>query len=249
MKKIIIILLFILSISDAKNITATYKVSFGIFGRIGVAKAVLQVNKDKTYHISIQAKATGLAKLLSDGRVEKYESSGKIINGFLVPDIYTATTTTHSKIYKKVFIFNHKNKKVKVLKFRIHANNTSKSVETLEYYANNDILTLFFNIKHYLDDFRFTGDKILHAVGANKKDGKVNLIAPTGKNLNDLKRYLGKKAGHFLIVFINQKIFASKRGELYLNLNDDGICTKAVLKDVIFFGDIRGKLINLKETN
>jgi len=75
------------------------------------------------------------------------------------------------------------------------------------------------------------------------------LIAPTGKKLNDLRSYLGKKAGHFLIVFINQKIFASKRGELYLDLNDDGICTKAVLKDVIFFGDIRGKLISLKETN
>ena len=60
-----------------------------------------------------------------------------------------------------------------------------------------------------------------------------------------IKRLL-KANGHILVVIINQKIFSSKRGELYINLDDDGICTSAVLKDVIFFGDIRGKLVEKK---
>ncbi len=246
MKKIILVLLIVVPFLNAKTLIATYKISFGIFGHIGTAKAVLQTNKNGTYHISIKAVATGLAKILSGGRVESYESSGKIIDGFLVPDIYKGTTKTHSKTAIKIYYFLHKKRVVDVLKIRIKKDKESKSSETLKYYANNDILTLFFNIKHYLDDFKFKGEKILHAVGANKKNGKVNLIAPTGKKLKMLKKYLGKNSGHFLIVFINQKIFASKRGELYLDINDKGVCTKAVLKDVILFGDIRGKLVKLK---
>ncbi len=246
MKKIILILLIIYTALGAKTIVATYKVGFGIFGKIGTAKAIFQIRKDNTYHISIKAVATGLAKVLSGGRVESYESDGKVINGFLVPDIYKGVTKKHGKTAIKIYYFLHKKRVVDMLKIRIKEGKESRSSESLKYYANNDILTLFFNIKHYLDDFKFKGEKILHAVGANKKDGKVNIIAPVGEKLKSLKRYLGEKSGHFLIVFINQKIFASKRGELYLDINDEGICTKAVLKDVILFGDIRGVLVDLK---
>jgi len=246
MKKIILILLIIYTALGAKTITATYKVGFGIFGKIGTAKAILNIKKDGTYHISIKAVATGFAKVLSGGRVESYESDGKIIDGLLVPDIYKGVTKKHGKTSIKIYYILHKKRVVDVLKIRIKDSKESKSREKLKYYADNDILSLFFNIKHYLNNFSFKGEKILHAVGANKKDGKVNIIAPTGKKLEYLKSFLAKKEGHFLIVFINQKIFSSKRGELYLDLNDEGICTKAILKDVILFGDIRGELVDLK---
>ena len=48
-------------------------------------------------------------------------------------------------------------------------------------------------------------------------------------------------------VLLNKRIFASKNGEMYIDLNDDGICTNAVLKDVLMFGDIRGKMTSLKK--
>ena len=246
MKKIIAIFLISFVSIYAKSIIATYKVSFGVFGEIGTAKAILKINNNNTYSISIKAVATGMAKVLSGGRVESYESSGKIINALLVPDIYKGITKKTNKTSIKIYYFLHKKRVVDVLKIKIRQNQERKSNETLKYYANNDILTLFFNIKHYLDDFHFKGKKILHAVGANKKDGRVDIIVPTGKNLQKLKKYLNEKSGHFLIAFINQKIFSSKRGELYLDINDEGICTKAILKDVILFGDIRGKLVDIK---
>ena len=246
MKNIIISLIVSISFLNAKTIIATYKVGFGIFGKIGTAKAVFKIKKDNTYHISIKAAAIGLAKVLSGGRVESYESEGKVINGFLVPDIYKGITQNHSKISTKIYYFLHKKRVIDMLKIRVKDGKESRSNEKLKYYAKNDILTLFFNIKHYLDNFKFKGTKNLYAVGANKKDGKVNIIAPAGKQLSQLKSYLKKKKGHFLIVFVNQKIFASKRGELYLDINDDGVCTKAVLKDVVLFGDIRGELVDLK---
>ncbi len=45
-------------------------------------------------------------------------------------------------------------------------------------------------------------------------------------------------------VVVNDDIFASDKGELLINLRDDGLCTQAILKDVLFFGDIRGEMID-----
>jgi len=237
MKKIIFLILVLCVGLNAKIISATYKISFGIFGTIGVSKAKLIINKKQTYKILIEARATGIAKILSRGRVEKYQSEGKVIDGLLVPDKYIVTVIKKSKKREKIYLFDHKNKKVKKITIKIEYNKINKSEEYLKYYAKNDILTLFFNLKH------------LFAVGANKKNGKINILIPTNKKLKNLQKILKEKKGHFFIVFINQKIFSSKRGELFLNLNKDGICTKAVLKDVIFFGDIRGKLQKLKVEN
>lgn len=249
MKKFIFIILTFMTFLNAKTIIATYKVDFGIFGKIGTAKAVLHIGKKGDYKVSIEAKATGFAKVLSGGRIEKYKSEGRVVSGMLVPHEYLGITKTSSKTREKLYIFEHQNKKIKMLKFTIKNGKVAKSQEYLKYYADNDILSLFFNIRKYLDNFKFKGKKVLYAVGANKKNGRVDLIAPVGKELERLKSDLGRKKGHFLKVFINQKIFASKRGELFLDINDDGICTKAVLKDVILFGDIRGELVKLKVEN
>ncbi len=249
MKKFLLIIVLFLSFLNAKTITAEYKVSFGIFGRIGIAKAVLKVDKNNNYKISIEAEAKGLAKVLSGGRIEIYKSEGKVIKGKLLPYEYLGITKTNSKRREKLYLFDHKHKKITMIKFRTKDGKTTKSSETLKYFANNDILSLFFNIRYYLNNFKFRGKKVLYAVGANKKDGRVDIIAPVGKELEKLKQDVGKKNGHFLIVFINQKIFASKRGELFLDINDEGIATKAVLKDVILFGDIRGELKKLERTD
>ena len=246
MKKYLSTILLFLSFLNAKTIVAEYKVSFGLFGKIGVAKAILKIDKDRRYHILISAKAIGFAKVLSGGRVESYESSGKVINGVLVPDIFKGVTKTNTKRSEKIYYFLHKKRAIDMLKIREKRGKTTKGKERLKYYTDNDILSLFFNIKHYLNGFKFVSKKVLYAVRANKKDGRVDLIIPTGKELKKLKSELNEKSGHFMIVFINQKIFASKRGELFLDINDDGIATKAVLKDVILFGDIRGELKKLE---
>jgi hypothetical protein len=46
-----------------------------------------------------------------------------------------------------------------------------------------------------------------------------------------------------MTVIIHQKIFASNRGELMLAIGKDGIVEKAVLKDLVMFGDLVAKRI------
>ncbi len=253
--RIILIILLFLNVIFAKDITATYKVSFGIFGQIGIAKTSLHVGGNR-YKINIMAKSTGFASFISGGRREFYESSGKVIDGILVPDVYKKVvqkkvnindafsdeSKTVIKKYTLIYKFNHKDKKIIATKIKTKGKSRSEHSEVLKFYAKNDILSLFFNFKKLFPNLLVKEKHLLHAVGADKKTGNIELFPLSKKefsglidgNLDSLK---------FLKVILADKIFASKKGELYLALSDDGICEKAVLKDVIFFGDIRGELI------
>jgi len=109
----------------------------------------------------------------------------------------------------------------------------------LNYYAKNDLLTLYFNLDHYFKPSKYRYK--LYAVGGNETDGEVDIEIL--RNPGSIKRIL-KADGRYLRVLLNQKIFASKKGELYLVQGDDGIATKGLLKDVIMFGDIVGSLVD-----
>lgn len=228
----------------ALSINAKYKVSFGLFGKVGVSEAYLEKNATD-YHIKVTAKATGLSAKLSRHREEVYESFGKVEEGKLVPHKFIKIRKNSKKTDIKEHLFNYKEKIVSIKRTSIENGETQINYDKLPFFAQNDILTLFFNLKYYLKDLKTDTQMILYAVGANKKDGHVNIYTPKGNEHNKIKRLL-EANDHLLVVIINQKIFSSQRGELYLNLDDDGICTKAVLKDVIFFGDIRGRLVEKK---
>ncbi|MBE0491430.1 MAG: DUF3108 domain-containing protein [Sulfurospirillum sp.] len=251
--KILTLILLFFTFINAKSIEASYKVSFGIFGQIGIAKASLHVSHDGNYTINMHAKSTGLSSFLSGQRQEWYKSSGKLDTmGFLRPDTYSkvvqknvntsenASNSFRLKKDTKNYTLDHKHKKVMVSQQKkLDEKIIATSNETLEYYAQNDLLSLFFNFKDLLYDTQ--KPLVLHAVGANKKDGKIE-ITPIS-DTKALQEEFGWSEGVYLKVTLNDKIFASEKGELLINLNDAGIAQNAVLKDVLFFGDIRGDLI------
>jgi len=242
-----IILIVLLTISAfATDISAKYRVSFGIFGQIGIAKTNLHVDNNR-YKITVHAKTTGMANLLSGEREEWYVSSGKVDEkGLFVPDFYQKTVQRYSShngdtILKKdirKYIFSHQTKELHVEKTKIEGKNRTIEKKDGDYYAPNDLLSLFFNFKKMLPSLEVKTASTFYAVGANKTDGKISVLP--------LKREddLDWKDGHLMRVIVNDKIFASKKGELLINLRDDGLCQQAILKDVIFFGDIVGEMVD-----
>lgn len=246
-----IFILFIGQILCATDISATYKVSFGIFGQIGIAKANLHI-QDEHYKITMQAQTTGLAKVLSGNREEWFESVGVVRDGYLYPDTYKKIVKRNKNILQegkphlitkedsRVYTLNHQTKQVTLFKeSKTDGMLTSSSDEILEYYAKDDLLSLFFNFKQISKNM--SQKILLKAVGANKKDGRIDL-----EKLQDTKKFQKEFSwsdGAYFKVIIHDKIFASKQGELFVNLNRQGIAQSAILKDVIFFGDIRGDLI------
>ncbi len=240
MKKLLLILLLILLFFSAplfatsRVLHVRYDISYAIFGVIGQSDARLVIDPDtRNYRIEINASARGIAKVMSNGRVESYESIGVVKEGLLVPQLFV-TRTRKGKRYEEVhrYRFDHHNKKV-FHEEKIRYNNKTKvRKEVLPYYARDDIQTLFFNLKKYVESGVCSEKRCtLKAVGANDKDGRVD-IEPARKKM--------------LKVILHRRIFASKQGEIYIHLTEEGISDYALLKDVIFFGDVKAKATKIE---
>lgn len=260
MKKITLLLILkLLSFNlYAINISAEYTITYGSLMELGIANATLKIDND-SYKITIEAKTTGMARLLTNNRVEVYESIGKVINNEFVPNKFIKTKRNDFKSRIREYSFDYLKKEIlvktiddekkKVLgenfKYNIKDQH-SQSDDKLEFFAKDDLLSLFFNLNKKILNFRPNKEYSLKAVGANKKSGEIDILIPIDNKLIELETLLNKDNQIKFIAYINQNIFGSDKGELFISINNEGFCTKAVLKDVLLFGDIVGEMTNFK---
>ncbi len=238
--RIVVVLLGLCALLLAKEVEAEYKVSYGIFGSVGKSWAKMESN-ETNYTIEVVGKATGLAKILSNSRVEKYTSQGFVENGLFRPLLFVKTRQNSYKKDIKKFIFDYHKKRITIER-HIYRNGKliQHSFEHTPFFAKEDILTLYFNIHHYLKPHIYS--YTFHAVGGDRHTGRIDVIMEHGERLHQLQKLLGVH-GLYLTVILHQKIFASKQGELHVAIGKDGVAKKALLKDVIAFGDIVGVLV------
>lgn len=243
MKKILLFvvsLFFLSTMTYAETITANYKVEFGIFGEIGIANATL-TRDDKYYEISVELEATGIAKTLSGDRKEHHVSKGHMENGLMVSDMYQIIKSHGSKTSNKIYRVNHVTKTVtKEYKRWKNGKLIKDKKSTVDYYSQDDLLTLYFNLDHKIIDKSMSKAYTFTAIGAEKQNGTVDVEIPSHSELAMFKEAVGSDAeSWYARAIINQDIFDSDKGELLLRIGKDGITDKAVLKDLVFFGDIR----------
>jgi hypothetical protein len=241
MKKVLIVLIFLFtSFLSAEVIKADYKVEFGIFGEIGIANALL-TKDEHNYVIDVELKATGLSKALSSNRKEQHISKGHIEDGMMITDLYQVIKSHGSKQTNKVYRINHETKTVtKEYKRWKNGKLTKDTNTTMDYYSKDDLLTLYFNLDKKISDKKKPNSYTFKAVGAERQGGRVDVVIPNKNELPEYKDAVGDdESSWYARAIIYQDIFSSDKGELLLRIGNDGITEKAVLKDLIFFGDIR----------
>ncbi len=223
---------------QADTIEALYSVSFGMIGEIGKATAHLEKEGDQ-YTIEVVGEATGLAKSLSKNRKEKQLSHGHIVEGLLVPDSYSVIRSFGNKVITKVYTIDHEHQSVEQFNTKTEDGKLIWSDrKVLDFYTDNDLLTLYFNISTLIPEKEKKAAYSFKAVGAEKQQGSVEIIVPGKEGRGEYEKNLGKDAAWYLTAIIHQKIFASSKGELILSIDETGITQKAMLKDVVMFGDI-----------
>jgi len=238
--RILIILFFIFTLNiEAKTINVDYKVEFGIMGEIGVAHAKLTKNRRK-YEIDIKLETMGMTSILSGDRREHHISKGHIENGILVSDMYQIIKSHGSKASNRLYTIDHKRKRVtrkdqKWKRGKLYKDET----KVMKYYSKDDLLTLYFNLDRYIKDKKESEDYHFSAVGAEIQKGFVDIHIPKSSEMEEYRELLGDDGAWYARAIVHQKIFSSSKGELFLSIGDDGIAKKAVLKDLILFGDIR----------
>ncbi len=257
MRAVLFLLAVTLSI-QAAIIEAKYDISFAVFGKIGEAYVALETD-EHFYHITVQAGLSGSAASLGGHRREKHESFGFIDNGVLTPTLYKKERRSDSRNEDTYFVidpdgtvtkYRFKEKEYEDYSFDIATGITavtkvrkSSSVEKLPFKADNDLLSLFFNVKTLMKNMERGTHVVKTAAGAKGDKGEILITNPGGEKRQELADLMKDNKDRFVTVVVNQDIFESDKGELYINLDEDFLAKEAMLKDVLMFGDIRGKRV------
>ncbi|MEA1918282.1 MAG: hypothetical protein U9N52_00435 [Campylobacterota bacterium] len=253
----LLLLLLVFSSLYAQKISALYDVKFSIFGKIGEAY-VSYFHHNNRYHIYVNAGLTGEAATIGQQRREIHESFGIIEKGILKPELYKITRSATHFYNQTFFVFypdsqkieEHrvKEKDVETSIFNIATfsydttvkREKSISMKTLDYFADNDLQSIFFNVKSLLSSLGLGDKKVVHAVGGSNKKGEILITKPNGEKREELMELMPHHEQKLITVLINQDIFKSDKGELYISLDEEFLVKEAMLKDVLLFGDIHG---------
>jgi len=239
---IIFTLLFSASFLDAKTIEADFSVEFGIVGEVGRAHAVLTTTEQKYYMIEANVTALGIAKAVTDNLRERHISKGHVVDGLLITDMYQMIKRYGIYTSTTIYRVDHRKKSLtrQYKKWEYNRLITDRTV-TLEYYSKDDMLTLFLNLPHHIKDKHTSKHYRFKAVGADRKNGRVDITIPSPEELDKMKTLLGEGNGEswYTKVVMHRKLYDSKQGELDVRIGKEGLVDKAVLKDLIFFGDVR----------
>jgi hypothetical protein len=233
---------------DAKTMSVDYSVEFGIVGEVGKVHTEYRDN-GKHYTIDTDLSAVGIiAKSVTHHLTERHICKGFLSkNGLRVVTSYQMIKSYGEYRSMTLYIVNHKTKKVKKT-FRKWLKQQGKPDRKiadysydLKYYARDDMITLFLNLGIHIQNKRKANHYIFKAVGADKKNGRVDIYIPNIKEAKAMELLLAKpKEGEWLMnLVMHRQLYNSKQGELMVHMDRDSTIKKAVLKDLIFFGDVR----------
>lgn len=258
----IFLILFFSTLLVAAPSQVKYDITFSLFGKIAQSVIEYDVGKDH-YFIAVQSETVGTAASLSNDRREYYASRGIVDkNGMLIPLEYITTRKTNNREKIKHHYFDHENRTVSVVideTKRLEENyfdfrqmrivSRAKEVkehktETNDYYASDDLISLFFNANRIVDTLAPGEKKMLHAIGVNTEKGEVVLKRPDLDEAAHMTELMPSRVDRSLFsVNVTEDIFADEEGALLISLDGDALPGEAMLEGVIMFGDVRAQRV------
>ena len=233
----VILFLFMTNTLFAKSLTIDYEATFGILGEVGLIHNKI-VTKDGKYRIDTTVKLYGIAKMLLGNQKEHYISKGFIKDGFFVPTYYSMSSIKKSKKSLKEYFFDHKKHKlIRIKRKWKHGKLTYNKKTNIKFYAKDDLLTLYFNMDKHIKAHKNQHSFTLNVAGLERQKGKVTISVATSKDRDDYEDDLGKSASWYAKAHIVQKSFKNKSGDILLSASKDGYIKRAVIKDLVMYGD------------
>ena len=221
MKKLIILIIAVLGYSF--SMSATYSAKYGWFGTVGIAKGYFEKNATN-YKITTYSQITKFIDF------QNYHiSQGIIKNNILIPLNYKNIIIRGDEKYILIYKFDYKNRKIYKLKYK---NGKFIYKRVLDFFANNDILSLYFNLPKIMTKNKET----FKAIGGERHTGRVDVEILSKGKITKIKANL------------YNKIFAGDKGILFLDIKTSNWVTlKGVVKNVLKIGDLKGKLVDFKQ--
>lgn len=238
----IALLLFSFTLLQAKNIPLDYSIEFGMFGEIAHTKAMLS-KKRHSYVLEVNLSVThSIAKSMSNNLREQHISKGHISNGLLITDMFQIITYTDKFTSTSIYQVDHKKKRIRrQYKKWVKGKKITDKKRVLGYYGRDDLLTFFLNLHKHIKQKAYPKNYQFQVIGADNKNGRVDFNIPNKKSMPKLKKLLGTSSNKdwYGKVTLHRKIYGSKKGEMNIRIDKYGLMQKAILKDLVLFGDVR----------
>jgi hypothetical protein len=229
--------------SDAKVAHVRYRIEYGIVGKVAQSEITLKIDKQGNYRIDAYVSAYGkLANALTKHLREHHISTGKIIAGKFVTSRYEMYKRFGAYKTETIYRVDFKRQRViKAYKEWKKGRQIMMDTRALGYFGTHDLLTFFLDLPKLMDLNKPGAKKRFLVVGADRKNGRVDIYTPQKKERKKYRKLLGdaSKEGSYAKVIMHRKLYHSKQGELEIVIYRQGVVHKGVLEDVLFFGDVR----------
>jgi len=217
-----------------------YDLGFLWLDKVAVANFKLQEsNTPDVYIASLSAKTVGLAAKLTGNRQQRYVSMMQ-----LMPDGSFRSMRHTSQKFKngidrtKVYLFNYDKREVTYQYFK---NNKHISEEVIEIEGGGtpgDILTIFFNLVAGAYGPLEVGAH--YEVSAFDRDGLGTIQIDFLPSAQRPKKHFFAEELLMCKVVVDQEVFDTKDGVIYIGYNEKRRPDRGVVTDIIGMGDVRG---------
>jgi hypothetical protein len=228
-----------------------YSISFLWFDHLAEGEVTLEQGpREQTWLIVMQARALGVAAVVSGDRIERYETLVEVApDGLLRPIWYKkhalrgAGDTLKDRTLRYDFDYVAGQVRYRRLK--------NGKVTKDEYLAMNDrmkmydILSALYNLR--LGYYGAVGQQAVHIPTFHHKGEQDIIIAPVGEQ--DMKDLKFLAASSFLCqVQVDPSIFGTNGRDLLVGFDGDMRPKYGIIKNVIGLGDVRGSLRSVSVT-
>lgn len=222
----------------------TYDVSFLWFDRLAIGTISLTRGEQPgTYVAELEARTRGFAAMVTRDRVEKYRTIMDIgPNGLLRPLVYSSHTLKGKgkRQREKItsYTFDYAKRQVKYQKIKNNAIRADEMIPLESEGPVYDILSAFYNLR--LGAFGPLDQKKIALPTLHRKGVEEIIVAPIARAGED--NHFFAKDELLCKVLVDPEIFGTDGNDLLISFDENSQPQKAVVKNVIGLGDVKGVL-------
>ncbi|MBI1911801.1 MAG: DUF3108 domain-containing protein [Deltaproteobacteria bacterium] len=237
------------TIADAfLNEELTYTIGFWFFDDVATGKVSLRKGENGDYIATLNAKTTGFVGKVMKNRKDSYVAHLRLAEGGrrFVTQSFEKIVEIDGKVKKSVTVLDYDKRVMKWKSWINGKEEHSKEVKLPPGIYCDGPLAAFYNfrfgvygpIKEGREYRMFYFPKEDHVP-------EIKVSVATQEELNKRFRDRPASADYLANVQIDKELFGSQSGDVDIIFTDDLLPTQVLVKDLVFFGDVRGKLTQL----
>lgn len=226
-----------------------YEIGFWIFKQVAFGKLSFKaLDKKGLYMATLQAETTGLAGWISRYRIDTYRSTMEEINGGrrLRSLSFEEEVKIGNKLRQRTHLFDYQKRLWKKMKKKKDGSLETMEEEIPSGLIYDDFITASYNFRYGVYGKIDRGKRYIVPTFPRKGASNYEVRVAT-KEEEERKRKMEKnKDGKefFIKLSLDPEITHSKEGLIEGWLSKELFPTEGIIKDVILFGDVQGRLIS-----